>query len=229
MMSTRTSHSYLDPILGPRLKRLYGVLPIPRRFPPEGIILIGHILAIMGAFGFAYSLSTWWGGLLAALGVVGNHTADCLDGTHARSTNQCRHGGELLDHFTDPLSFAYWLVGLAVAVERLDIGIAAIITLFAHAILTNIRAKLSDEFELGVFGPTEFKALLVSMALGTGVLFKMGFQTREAWGGIALALLTVLGFVLLLFELVSSVRKVNQSPRAIDTTEWQTRNRNAKA
>lgn len=224
-MSIRTSHSYLDPVLGPQLKKLYKVLPIPRRFPPEGIILIGHTLAILGSLGFAYSLSTWWGGILAALGVIGNHTADCLDGTHARSTNQCRHGGELLDHFTDPLSFAYWLVGLAVAVGRLDIGIAAVITLFAHAILTNIRAKLSDEFELGVFGPTEFKALLVAMALGAGVLFNAGFPARVAWGTITLASLTTLGLVLLLFELVTSVRKVNQSPRQIDTTEWQTRNR----
>ena len=89
--------------------------------------------------------------ILTAIGVIGNHTADCIDGTHARRTGQCRNGGELLDHFTDPLSFAYWLVGIGVACGRLDLALVAVICLFAIAVLTNIKAKLIGEFTLAQF------------------------------------------------------------------------------
>ena len=164
-MSKRISHSILDPWIGPRLKRLYGVLPIPDWFPPEGIVLTGHALAILATFGFAYSTSQWWGGILVAVGVFGNHTTDCLDGTHARATGQCRNGGELLDHFTDPLSFSYWLVGIAISCGRLDWGLVAVICLFATAVLTNIKAKMIGEFTLASFGPTEFKVLLTVYGL----------------------------------------------------------------
>ena len=106
-MSKRVSHSLLDPFIGPPIKALYPRLNIPAWFPPEGIVLAGHGLAIVGALGFAFATRNVWGGLCVAIGVAGNHFADCIDGTHARSTDQCRNGGELLDHFTDPLSFTY--------------------------------------------------------------------------------------------------------------------------
>jgi phosphatidylglycerophosphate synthase len=83
---------------------------------------------------------------LAALGVALNHTCDVLDGTHARATNQCRNGGELLDHFVDPLSFAYWAAGLSSAAISHSlgapwVGMAGVAVIFATAVLTNIRAK----------------------------------------------------------------------------------------
>jgi len=88
-MSRRVSHSLLAPI-------------------------IGHLSAIAGAVGFAFSTEAWWGGVVGCLGVIGNHTADCLDGTHTRSTGQCRNGGKLLDHVTDPL-----MVGVAMLIHQL--------------------------------------------------------------------------------------------------------------
>ena len=66
----RVSHSYLDPWIGPRIKQIYPYLPIPKWFPPEGIIAVGHLLAIIGAVGFAYSTEYWWGGLLIAVGAL---------------------------------------------------------------------------------------------------------------------------------------------------------------
>ncbi|MDP6446124.1 MAG: CDP-alcohol phosphatidyltransferase family protein, partial [Pirellulaceae bacterium] len=165
LSARRADSSLLDPWIGPALKSVYHVLPIPRWFPPEGIVLTGHLLALAGAVGFAYSTSAWWGGLLLALGVVGNHTADCIDGTHARSTDQCRNGGELLDHFTDPLSFSYWMAGWGIACDRLDLGIAAVICIYATAVLTSIKAKMMGEFTLASFGPTEFKTLLAIFGL----------------------------------------------------------------
>ncbi|WP_404310453.1 CDP-alcohol phosphatidyltransferase family protein [Neorhodopirellula lusitana] len=224
-MSLRVSHSLLDPILGPRLKALYPALHIPRWFPPEGIVLIGHLSAILGAIGFAFSTTTWWGGILGCLGVVGNHTADCVDGTHARTTGQCRNGGELLDHFTDPLSFAYILIGLAVAIGRLDFGIAAVCCLFATAVLTNIKAKMTGEFTLATFGPTEFKtALAISglvLSLGTTTMLGATFAATFAFWGYAVML--VAGIAMLLHQLAISVKEVNQSNAHIDTQEWITR------
>ena len=52
-MSKRITHSLLDPYFAPLVPRLYAALSIPRRFPPEAIVGIGHLLAIAGAFGFA--------------------------------------------------------------------------------------------------------------------------------------------------------------------------------
>ncbi len=225
-MSHRVSRSLLDPWVGPPIKKLYRFLPIPRWYPPEGIIALGHLSAIAGACGFAWATTTAWGGVLAAVGVAGNHVADCLDGTHARSTGQCRNGGELLDHFTDPLSFAYLLVGLSVGCGRLDLGLAAVIILFSIAVLTNIKAKMIGRFTLATFGPTEFKALLVLFGIVLSVIIAF-----DGGGGPPLAARLTAGFLWLLVgvgvlqlvrNLVQSVREVNREGQPPDTTEWDT-------
>lgn len=224
-MSRRVSHSLLDPIVGPRLQALYPLLRIPKWFPPEGIVLIGHVSAIVGAVGFAFSTQYWWGGLLGCAGVIGNHTADCVDGTHARATGQCRNGGELLDHFTDPLSFAYVLIGLAVACGRLDLGLAAVCCLFAMAVLTNIKAKMTGEFKLSAFGPTEFKSALavsgIALSIGTTSLLGGDFAPQLALYGYATMVVT--GIIMLVYQLVTSVIEVNHIGGEVDTTEWVTR------
>ncbi len=223
-MSKRVSHSLLDPYIGPPLAALYPHLHIPRWFPPEGLVAIGHLSAACGAIGLAMSTSYWWGGVLAAAGIVGNHLADCVDGKHARATGQCRNGGELLDHFTDPLSFTYWLVGLAVACGRLDVGLVAVIVLLAMAVLTNLRAKLTGQFTLAAFGPTEFKTLLVFFGLGLSATV-LSFATATTAATvclIGLVTLTVVGLVLLPIQLVQSVREVNRCGAPADTSEWET-------
>ncbi|GAA5508665.1 CDP-alcohol phosphatidyltransferase family protein [Novipirellula caenicola] len=221
-MSKRVSHSLLDPLVGPPLASLYPRLPISRRFPPEGIVLIGHLSAVAGAVGLAYSTTYWWGGLLATAGIVGNHFADCVDGRHARATGQCRNGGELLDHFTDPLSFTYWLVGLAVASSRLDLGLIAVIVLMAMAVLTNLRAKLTGEFSLAAFGPTEFKTLLALFALALATLTVLVPAATQTTCLVGLVALTGLGLILLPVQLIQSVREVNRCGNQPDTSEWET-------
>ena len=221
-MSKRISHSLLDPFIGPRLKAFYPHMRIPPWFPPEGIVLTGHVFAALGAVGFALSTTYWWAGLLATFGVVANHTADCVDGTHARTTNQCRNGGELLDHFTDPLSFAYWLTGIGVACNRLDLAIVAIICLFAIAVLTNIKAKLIGEFTLQRFGPTEFKTTLALMGILLTILsFVPQVSTILTVTWFYLALIAV-GLTLLPIQLIQSVKEVNANGGAPDTSEWIT-------
>lgn len=221
-MSKRISHSLLDPYLTVPVKQRYHRLPIPRRLPPEAIVLTGHTLAIAGAVGLAFSTSTWWGGLLAACGIAGNHLADVLDGTHARATGQCRNGGELLDHFLDPLSFAYWLVGIAVSCGRLDLGIAAVICLFATAVLTNIKAKLIGEFTLAAIGPTEFKALLATFGLILAACVASGVGAIATGVTVFFAALIAMGIGQLLIGLVRAVRDVNCRGLPADTTEWIT-------
>ncbi len=221
-MSKRVSHSLLDPLIGPPLAGLYPHLHIPRWFPPEGIVLIGHLSAIAGAIGLAFSTTHWWGGLLAAVGIAGNHLADCVDGRHARSTGQCRNGGELLDHFTDPLSFTYWLVGLATACQRLEIGLVVVIVLMAMAVLTNLRAKLTGEFSLAAFGPTEFKSLLAVFGLALATLCIFAPTKAHTICLVGLATLTTIGLILLPIQLFQSVREVNRCGKQPDTSEWVT-------
>jgi archaetidylinositol phosphate synthase len=151
--SNRVSHSLLDPWLTGPLKRLYPRLSLPRSLPPEAIIGCGHAAAAAGALGFALACQHPWAGLAGAAGVALNHTCDVLDGTHARSTGQCRNGGELLDHFVDPLSFSYWAAGLAYAAQGYSswapwLGVVGVIAIYAMAVLTSIRAKMIGEFTL---------------------------------------------------------------------------------
>lgn len=222
-MSKRISHSYLDPLIGPALKSLYPRFRIPDRFPPEGIVGIGHLFAMLGGLGFAMATQHWWGGLLAAVGIIANHTCDCIDGTHARATGQCRNGGELLDHFTDPISFTYWLIGIGYSVGRLDLALVAVVCLLALAILVNIKAKLLGEFTLASFGPTEFKTFLCCFGIALSLVLvskPIWVHAVAEWG---LVLLAVTGLAHLPYQLVRAVKEVNLRGDAPDQSEWVTR------
>jgi phosphatidylglycerophosphate synthase len=223
----RISHSVLDPYLSNPIKARYDWFPIPKRLPPEAIVVTGHLLALAGGVGFAYSTTYWWGGLVAALGVVLSHVADLLDGTHARRTGQCRNGGELLDHFLDPLSFSYLLIGLCLSSGRWDLAVAAVLCLYATAVLTNIKAKLIGEFTLASFGPTEFKTLLAAFGL-----FQMTWMLLPSVPVPATVvalwftgMLLVVGLIQLVVNLVKAVIEVNRHGAAPDTTEWISRER----
>ena len=224
-MGKRVSHSVLDPYMVPLVLPLYRLLPIPRRFPPEGIVVTGHLIAICGAFGFACSTSLWWAGLVAAGCVAGNHLTDMVDGTHARMTGQCRNGGELLDHFVDPLSFSYWMVGVAVSCSRLDMAVAAVLCIYATAVLVSIKAKLIGQFALARLGPTEFKAMLVVYGLVMAAISSQLVGGSEGLPRLValwfLSSLLVLGLVQLIVNLVTSIRQVNAHGKPPDTTAWQ--------
>lgn len=220
---TRISRSLLDPWLTVPLKSCYSRLHLPATLPPEVIVLTGHLCAVAAAFGFAFAGDYSFAAAVAALGVALNHVCDVLDGTHARRTGQCRNGGELLDHFVDPLSFAYWITGISVAANCLALGIAGVICVFATAVLTNIRAKLTGEFRLERFGPTEFKALLIGLGLFQAAI-GCGFISGVSATGSALIFLSVLlviGTVSLIVSLFQAVSDVNSSHAAPDQTEWE--------
>jgi archaetidylinositol phosphate synthase len=232
--SKRVSHSLLDPWFTGPLKRLYPRLPIPRTMPPEAIVGCGHAAAVAGAVGFALASQHPWAGFAGAAGVALNHTCDVLDGTHARSTGQCRNGGELLDHFVDPLSFSYWAAGLAYAAQGYSpwapwLGVAGVIAIYAMAVLTSIRAKMIGEFTLNRFGPTEFKTLLVVFGVTQAALGTVAAVTpvdaarlisQTTWWFVV-AMVTA-GIVQLIVSLVKAVSDVNAAGTAPpDTTEWK--------
>jgi archaetidylinositol phosphate synthase len=211
----RVSHSILDPLFFPLIPPLYRALHIPRWFPPEGIIAVGHAWAIAGAFGLAFSLRHPAWALLAAAGPAMAHLCDMVDGTHARSTGQCRNGGELLDHFVDPLAFSYWALGLAASCGEIAWGIAGIIVISATSILTNIRAKITGEFTLAAFGSTEVRVLLVIYGI-----------VQAMWASVTLArwflwVTVVAGGLALVVMLVNAVREVNASGPPPDTAPWE--------
>ncbi|MEM8945229.1 MAG: CDP-alcohol phosphatidyltransferase family protein [Planctomycetota bacterium] len=223
-MPKRVSHSLLDPFLTRPLKGMYRLLPIPTAFPPEGIVAVGHLCAVGGALGFLFAAKYWWGGLLGASGVVLNHTADVLDGTHARATNQCRNGGELLDHFVDPLSFSYWVAAIAYAADCSLLGLGGVIVIYAMAVLTNIKAKMVGEFTLARFGPTEFKTLLVLFGLTVSGLVSSNTASSESATRCAfwfVLLMFVAGVLQLKVSLWKAVREVNAKGQSPDTTEWE--------
>jgi phosphatidylglycerophosphate synthase len=217
----------LDPWLTTPLRGQYKRLRIPPSIRPETIVGCGHLAAVIGALGLACSTRSVWGGLIAMASVALNHVCDVLDGTHARATGQCRNGGELLDHFVDPLSFAYWAAGLAASATAYSqlapwIGMAGVAVILAMAVLTNIRAKMTGQFIVGRFGPTEFKTLLVMYAL---------LQTWPVGGGehfsaffamVFLTSMTVVGAYQLATTLRESISEVNRAGSSpADTTEWE--------
>lgn len=224
-MARRVTHSLMDPWLNPPLKALYGRAGIPSWLWPEAIVLTGHAFAVVAAVGAAFSTEYWWGGFLLAAGVALNHLSDVWDGTHARATGQCRNGGELLDHFTDPLSYSYVLLGLGLSCGYPLLGAVGVIVLYASAVLTNIKTKMTGEFKLAMIGPTEFKSLLVvygiALALITGGVWRPAPAGSIALGFMAIA--SAGGVLYLLVNVVRSVHEVNRRGAAPDTTEWESR------
>ncbi|MCA8959987.1 MAG: CDP-alcohol phosphatidyltransferase family protein [Planctomycetes bacterium] len=228
-MSRRVSDSVLDPWIAPAVPHLYRALHLPRALPPEAIVIAGHIVALLGAVGFALSTSTRWGGFLAAAGVLGNHLCDMVDGTHARRTGQCRNGGELLDHFFDPLSFSAWMIGLGWACGRTELAIVGILFVYATAVLTNIRAKMTGEFRLSKVGPTEFKALLALFGTALGTLAFAAPDRAVFAATVGFTALCVAGAAQLVVGVVRSVRAVDRDGAKPDTSEWEWRGASSRS
>jgi hypothetical protein len=96
--------------------------------------------------------------------------------------------------------------------------------IYATSVLTNIRAKMTGEFTLARFGPTEFKTLLVALGLVQTTLVGGAADDRLLPGALAfwfLAAMTAAGLAQLVLSLWRAVREVNApSATAPDVTEW---------
>jgi phosphatidylglycerophosphate synthase len=99
------------------------VLPyIPRGVHPNTISLITHFiawgttgLAVGSVFADAPARSLMLVG--AGIGMLLSMIGDCLDGMHARNTNQCSKLGEMMDHWLDAIIVPLTIIGITVALE----------------------------------------------------------------------------------------------------------------
>jgi phosphatidylglycerophosphate synthase len=95
---------------------------IPASVHPNTISLATHFVAWI-AFGLALlsphlaprerAMALAGAGVATLISMIG----DCLDGMHARSTNQCSKLGELMDHWLDALIVPMVTVGMSMALE----------------------------------------------------------------------------------------------------------------
>ena len=100
------------------------------------------------------------------------------------------------------------MVGLSISCNRLDLGLVAVLILYATALLTSIRAKIVGEFSLARFGPTEFKAILALYALAIAIVTAIGPGQIDTPQRVALGWLTfllVVGLIQLVINFINVI------------------------
>jgi phosphatidylglycerophosphate synthase len=108
------------------------VLPyIPRSVHPNTISLINHGMSWMTAILAVVSvhLPSPYRSLAlagAGLGMLLSMIGDCLDGMHARATDQCSKLGEMMDHWLDAIVVPLVVLGASLALEMEPWAIAAV-------------------------------------------------------------------------------------------------------
>jgi phosphatidylglycerophosphate synthase len=98
---------------------------IPRSLHPNTISLITHAIAWITALLAVSSahlppFSRAMALIGAGIGMFMTMLGDCLDGLHARNTNQCTKLGEMMDHWLDALVVPLAIVGITSALEMPD-------------------------------------------------------------------------------------------------------------
>lgn len=104
---------------------------IPARIHPNTITLVTHAmnwLTACLAFSSAYTRGLTRSSLLlgAAVGMLVSVIGDCLDGMHARRTNQCTNLGSMLDHWLDAAVVPLVPAGITVALYMMPWQIVAV-------------------------------------------------------------------------------------------------------
>ena len=220
----KISHSRIDPFIFPIATKLYHSLRIPPSVRPELILLSGHVIALCGAIAFWAAQLIYWYGLLATFFVLAYQFTDILDGLHARSTSQCRNSGEFLDHFLDPLSFSYLLVGLSLYVNSLPLAVASVICMFATATLINVRAQITRQFTLPTFGATELRLSLAFIGVALSVLSSFsGPIIAKVVIEILLWVLLAVGLGQLIVQLIRTCRQIDALGIQPNTSPWEIR------
>jgi hypothetical protein len=114
------------------------------------------------------------------------------------------------------------MIGLGVAADSLALALAAVIALFATAVLTSIKAKMTGRFTLARVGPTEFKALLTLYALTIAAVAFTRPDNAPAVSLITFAALTAALVIQLIINLITAIDEVNRDDTSKpDTTDWQ--------
>jgi archaetidylinositol phosphate synthase len=128
---------------------------------PNGVSALAFVLA--GAAGVAYALAggepLWY---LAGAVLVGlNGALDLLDGALARRLDTASPAGDLLDHVLDRYADIVLVVGLAVGIERVLLGIVAVTGVLMTSYLgTQAQAVGLDRVYGGLLGRADRLALI---------------------------------------------------------------------
>lgn len=130
----------------------------------------------------------------AAVGMFSAMIGDCLDGMHARNTNQCSKLGEMMDHWLDAIVVPLAVIGMTYALEMepwalVGVNVTAAMIYHGQLVLYHHSGKfVHPEPANGV--EAQFGSALGYAAMG--VLFY--FVPREqAWLNMAIAALAVAG------------------------------------
>lgn len=200
---------------------VYKFLRIPAWIPPEAIVLLGFAFSCAAGYAFSIAPHNPTFALLAILAVYGNLLADHMDGRHARATGQCRNGGEILDHFFDPLSFSVITVGLAYGVNRLDLAIVTILGIYGNVSTVFQEAKMLQRLTLKTVGPAEARFLFMSFALSLYFIFTYQGEQQAVWFQTAFLYGTgVLTLGQMVIELIRTVDRVNREGPPPDNRPW---------
>ena len=95
---------------------------IPARIHPNRISLVTHGVCWVTAIAAVSSSNLSKLGrslalVIAGLGMFLSMLGDCLDGMHARNTNQCSKLGEMMDHWLDAIVVPLVPIGITMALE----------------------------------------------------------------------------------------------------------------
>jgi phosphatidylglycerophosphate synthase len=193
--SSRFERGIIEWLCQPLLPR------IPASVHPNTISLATHFVAWL-AFGLALAsphlppaqraMALVGAGLGTLLSMIG----DCLDGMHARSTNQCSKLGELMDHWLDALIVPMVTVGISMALEMppwaiLAVNITAAMVYHGQLVLYHHTGKfLQPDAATGV--EAQFGVSLGYFALA--VLFYF-VDRHQPWLDVAMAAVAVIGLI----------------------------------
>ena len=128
---------------------------------PNGVSALAFVLA--GAAGVAYALAggepLWY--LVGAVLVGLNGALDLLDGALARRLDTASPAGDLLDHVLDRYADIVLVVGLAIGIERVLLGIVAVTGVLMTSYLgTQAQAVGLDRVYGGLLGRADRLALI---------------------------------------------------------------------
>ena len=95
---------------------------VPASVHPNTISLITHLIAWVTtalAVGSVFAPTPLRSLLLvgAGIGMLVSMIGDCLDGMHARKTDQCSKLGEMMDHWLDAIIVPLTIIGITVALQ----------------------------------------------------------------------------------------------------------------
>lgn len=156
---------------------------IPRSLHPNVITHVGHVVNALGVAVLVASPARPAWTYLAAMAAVQLYVfCDNADGGHARRTQQCSPGGELLDHGLDLLNVTYIAIVAALAIGATAPWTAAIaIVLPLACALTYWEQGETGLFSLGALNQIE-SAMVLSGVLVGSTIFGVDVWARLALG-----------------------------------------------